>query len=215
MANGKSEGKGKADGKLNTEKAVALGLCWSEAQCDEFAAKMEASGFHRGNEYTVGELLTAKHIGYDDAMFAVCREEVTPTKVLRDFATLVAVEALKVVIRGLPNHAPFKKAVAFLQEGDADDRPEELAEHSETVQKFMVSALVIEGVGDWTQPDKIAEYELLLKACKGIRAALKPNAGEAAYASALHAYRSVKGEYRDNLSKRHRGQLAKIHRDQT
>jgi hypothetical protein len=202
----------KADGKLNTEKALALGLCWNEAQCDEFAAKMEASGFHQGDEYTVAQLLSAKHIEYDDAMWAVCREAVTPTKVLRDFAALVAADALKIVAINVPSPVPFQKAVAFLQEGDADERSAELAEHSEAVQKFMVGVLV--PVSDDDEPEKIATYARTMQAAKGVRAALKPKAGDAAYAAAHHAYSAVKGSARNKIANRHRGQLATLYRKQ-
>ena len=77
-----------------------------------------------------------------------------------------------------------------------------------------MSALVIEGTGDWTKPDKIAEYERLLKAARGVRAALKPNAGEAAYAVAQHAYTAVKGSARVKLGDKFRGQFAKIYKAQ-
>lgn len=196
-------------GKLTAGTALTLGLCYDKATAD---AAVAAGG---KSEYTVDEVLLGNFISHDDAMFFVCRDEVTPTKVLRDFAALVAREALKTVTSGIPNATPFVKAVAFLEEGDADDRPEELAEHAESVQRFMVSALVIEGTGDWTKPDLIAKYETLLKAAKVVRAALKPGAGEAAYAAAHRAYMAVKGSARDSLGQKHRVQLAKIFMDHT
>lgn len=196
--------------KITAQLALDLNLCYDQATAE---AAQAAGG---RSEYTVDELLTEDFISHDDAMFMVCREEVTPAKVLRDFATLVASQALVTVTEGLPNAGPFVKAVAFLKEGDADERPQELAEHAEAVQKFMVSALVIEGTGDWTKPDKIAAYEHLLRAAKGVRAALKPNAGEAAYAAANHAYAAApKGAARDELGKKFRYSLAKIFRAQS
>ncbi len=199
-----------ATGKINTNLAVKLGLCWSEEQCHEFTAKMESDGEHNGDEYTVAELLAAKHIVYDDAMWATSQEAITPPEVLRAFATQVAQEELPMVTKALGGAAaPFVAAVQALTEGQTDMR-----EHAEAVQKCIVANLAIEGPGDMGDPTKIAAYRRLMGACKAVRAATKAGAGEAAYSAANWVYKSVtdKGK-RDELGWKHRGQLAKLLKD--
>lgn len=195
--------------KITPELAVSLGLCYNQTQCEEAAV---AGG---KSEYTVDELLLGGFIPHDDAMYMVCRTEVTPAKVLRDFAAQVAKNNLATVTSGIPGATPFIKAVDFLQEGDADDRPEELADHAEAVQRFMVSALVIEGPGNWTQPDKIADYKRTLRSAKAIRGALKANPGEAAYAAAHHTYVGTVSAERAEKGKKLRAHLAKIYKAQS
>lgn len=196
-----------ATGKITPDIAVDLKLCYSMEQAQ---AASVAGGKGEDGEYTVDQLLLGNFISHDDAMFMVCRPEITPAKVLREFAALVASRELSIITKQLGGARPFIDAVDFLQEGAADERPEELAEHAEAIQKYMVSALVIEGPGDFDKPDKIREYKRLMNACKAVRAATKPNPGEAAYGAALWAYKSASGATRDELGKKQRGQLAKI-----
>lgn len=197
-----------ATGKLNTELALSLGFCWTQEQCEEFAEK------HGGNdEFTVDALLLAKHISYDDAMFGSCSTAVTPVPVLREFAAQIARENLVVVAKAKGGARPLSDAVEFIESGTADDDPDTLAQHAENIQNYMVGQLVIEGIGDAGDPVKVARHEALLCAAKAVRAATKPNAGEAAYSAANWAYKAVSGEKRDKLGLRHRGQLAKIFRE--
>ena len=157
---------------------------------------------------TVDGILLDRSIGYVDAMLAVCTED-TPTRVLRNFAALVARENLGTITKALGGARPFVKAVDFLSEGDADDRLEELAEHAEDIQKFMVSALVFS-----PKPEAAARYQRLLRACKIVRAATSHNPGEAAYGAALWSYKAASGASRDEIGWEHRSTLAEIFRAQ-
>ena len=130
--------------KITSQLAMDLNLCYSQEQAD--AAHTASGSDPDGVE--VDELLLGKWIEYDDAMFMVCRTTVTPAKVLRDFAALVARDNLPTITKGLGGARAFIEAVAFISAGGADDDPDTLAEHSEKVQKFMVSARASEGPGD-------------------------------------------------------------------
>lgn len=196
-----------ATGKITPDIAVDLNLCYSMEQAQ---AASVAGGKGEDGEYSVDELLLGKFLEYDDCMFMVCRTTITPAEVLRDFAALVARENLGTVTKALGGARAFIDAVDFVSAGGADEDPATLAEHAEKVQKFMVSALAIEGPGDYDKPEKIAAYENLLKACKVIRAATKADPGEAAYGASNWAYRAASGAQRDKIGAKHRGQLAKI-----
>lgn len=190
-----------ATGIVTAEAATALSLFNSEEQTEEFAVGGK-------EEWTVDELLLKHPMFHDDAMYIVCRTEFTPTKVLRDFAALVARENLAAVTSGPVAAQVFVEAVAFVSAGGADDDLVALAEHADKVQRYMVSALAIDpGV----KPERVAAYDLLLKACKCVRAATKADPGAAAYGAASWAYRAAaQGSHRDNVGKKHRSQLAKI-----
>jgi hypothetical protein len=192
--------------KITGQLALDLNLCYNQAQAD---AAHDASGSDPDG-VTVDELLLGKWIEYDDAMFVVCRTTITPAAVLRDFAALVARDNLATITKQLGGARAFLDAVDFISAGGADDDPDTLAEHAEKIQKFMVSALAIEGPGDYDKPERIAAYESLLKACKCVRGATKADPGEAAYSASNWAYRAAKGSSRDKVGAKHRGQLAKI-----
>jgi hypothetical protein len=190
--------------KISAQLALDLNLCYDKTQAE---AAVAAGG---KKEYTPDELLLGNFIPHDDAMFMVCRTEVTPARVLRKFAAVLAREEL-VKVQSHIHAPPLVSAVEFLESGGSDD-PKALEEHAEAIQRFMVGQLFIEG-DDMQDPAKIAAYQSLLASCKAVRAATKSDPGLAAYGVSKWAYKSVASSDRDELGKKHREQLAKIFRD--
>lgn len=191
-----------ATGKKTAEYIVPQGL---RSTLEEGAV---AAGREPDAEWSVSDVMEEETLAYGDAMFFVCREEILPGEVLRNFATQIAQSELPLVTRALgAAAAPFKAAVQALVEG-AD-----LEEHAKAVQRCLVTNLAIEGPGDMGDPQKIAAYKRLRAACKAIRAATRPSPGEAAYASANWVYRAVPQAKREDLGWEHRCMLAQIFSD--
>lgn len=191
-------------GKLNLENHKTLGLCWSPEQ----TAKAAALGGKE--EYTIDEILLAPWVGYDDAMFTACRLEVVSAEVLREFAAVVARSAVEALTGSnyVPNMQPFLTALEYMESGGSDVGA--FIQHGEAIQGAMMT-LVLPGMGDADKPEKIVEYERIVKAAKAVRAACKAGAGEAAYGAATWEFRAAADEEaREALGKKQRGQLAKL-----
>lgn len=167
--------------KITPELVESLELCWDGSKAEQAAA--EAGGkFAAQKAATPAEVLGMSHVSYEDAMYVVCQPEVAPEAALYEFAAQVAEELIPVAVKdyGLEfaQIETLNEAIAAARSGDA----ERIALAAKETHRVCRNAIM----GD---PDKSLSASL-----KSVRAAVKPEAGQAALGAGWHAAQSVKNK---------------------